>query len=155
MLISLIAAMAENRVIGKNNTIPWDLPADRQRFRSLTMGHPVIMGRKTYESIGFPLEGRTNIVITRQKNFQAKGCLIAHDLRSALDLAGNADEVFICGGGDLYRQALPLANRIYLTIIHRDQEGDVFFPHIPVGFTEVERVTMDGIPSYTFLLLVK
>jgi dihydrofolate reductase len=147
--------MAENRVIGKNNTIPWDLPADRQRFRSLTMGHPVIMGRKTYESIGFPLEGRTNIVITRQKNFQAKGCLIAHDLRSALDLAGNADEVFICGGGDLYRQALPLANRIYLTIIHRDQEGDVFFPHIPVGFTEVERVTMDGIPSYTFLLLVK
>lgn len=155
MIISLIAAMAENRVIGRNNTIPWDLPADRKRFKVLTMGHPVIMGRKTYESIGFPLEGRTNIVVTRRRDYQAAGCLIANDLSSALALAGDADEIFVCGGADLYLQALPLADRIYLTVIHRDYEGDVFFPQIPGEFTEVENVTVADTPSYTFLLLVR
>ncbi|WP_243372489.1 dihydrofolate reductase [Geotalea sp. SG265] len=155
MIISLIAAMAENRVIGSHNALPWDLPADRKRFKALTLGHPVIMGRKTYESIGRPLPGRKNIVVTGQRGYRAEGCLIAHSLAEAIDLAGDGDEAFICGGGDLYRQALPLADRIYLTVIHRDYEGDVFFPQIPEAFAKVESVTVDNVPSYTFLLLVR
>lgn len=155
MIISLIAAMSENRVIGDKNTIPWDLPADRKRFRSLTLGHPVIMGRKTFESIGLPLDGRKNIIVTRQKDYQARGCLVAHDLPAAIKLAGNAEEIFICGGGDIYHQALPLANRIYLTVIHQVYEGDTYFPTITEEFVEVESNTVDNLPSYTFLLLVK
>lgn len=140
MRISIIAAMAENRVIGSNGAIPWDLPGDRRRFRELTWGHPVIMGRRTFESIGHPLPGRRNIVLTRRAGYLAEGCVVVHDLRSALEAAGEADELFIIGGGELYREALPLAERVYLTIIHVTAEGDVLFPEIPAGeFVEKER----------------
>ncbi len=156
MIISIIAAMAENRIIGRNGAIPWDLPADRRRFKSLTMGHPVIMGRKTFDSIGHPLPGRKNIILTRQPGFQAEGCLVAHDLRTALAACAGSAEVFICGGGELYREALPLADRIYLTIIHGEVRGDVLFPELPAeDFEERERRTVHDTPPCTFLLLVR
>ena len=155
MIISLIAAMAENRVIGRNNTIPWDLPADRKRFRALTLGHPVIMGRKTFESLAGPLPGRKNIVITRQMDYRAEGCFIAHDLASAVAMAGEADELFICGGGEIYRQALPIADRIYLTIIHSQFDGDTRFPEIPEQFVEVGRETVEDAVPYSFVLYDK
>ena len=155
MIISLIAAMAENRTIGRNNAMPWHIPADLKRFRELTLGHPVIMGRKTFESMGAPLPGRDNIIVTRQPDFHAEGCTVAHDLASALALASEADEVFICGGGEIYRQALPFADRIYLTIIHRDYAGDRLFPDIPDDFVEVERQTVTAAVPYSFVLFCR
>ncbi len=147
--ISLIAAMAENRVIGRKGSIPWDLPEDRRRFRELTWGHPVVMGRRTFESIGRPLPGRLNIVLTRQEGYSAPGCLVAHTFPSALEATGEADEIFICGGGELYREALSRASRIYLTIVRGAFEGDALFPEIPAGeFREVERWEVeDALPS--------
>jgi len=154
MIISIIAAMAENRVIGHNGIIPWDIPEDRRRFRELTMGHPAIMGRKTFEAIGHPLPGRQNIILTRQPGLLIEGCLVANDLRSALEACAGSAEVFICGGGELYREALPLAERIYLTIIHEDVEGDASFPELPAGeFEETEQRKLRGAPSCTFLIL--
>lgn len=148
MRISIIAAMAENRVIGREGAMPWDLPEDRRRFREITWGHPIIMGRKTFDSIGRPLPGRKNIVLTRQPDFRAEGCLVLHDMRSALEACAGSDEVFIIGGGELYREALPLSERIYLTVVHGEFEGDVLFPELPAGeFREVERLEVrDTIP---------
>src|ERR1039458_8998619 len=100
MVISIIAAMAENRVIGREGVIPWDIPEDRRRFRELTMGRPVIMGRKTLESIGGTLHGRVNIILSRKPGYTAPGCIVKHDLKSALGSAGDAEEVFICGGSE-------------------------------------------------------
>lgn len=131
--------MAENRVIGGNGAIPWDLPADRRRFRELTMGHQVIMGRKTWESIGRPLPGRRNIVLSRRPDFRAEGCMVAGSLEEALRMCAGDDGVFICGGEELYRLALPLADTIYLTLVHRVSDGDVFFPPIPADFAVTER----------------
>jgi len=156
MIVSIIAAMAEDRVIGWQGAIPWDLPEDRRRFRELTMGHPVIMGRRTFESIGRPLPGRTTIVITRQRGFRADGCVAVNDLAAALEAAAANGEAFICGGGELYREALPLADRIYLTIVPGRPGGDAFFPEIPAGeFLETERRTSAGPPSCTFVVLVR
>lgn len=155
MIISLIAAMSENRVIGNKNTIPWDIPADRKRFKAITLGHPVIMGRKTFETIGHALPGRRNIIITRQRDYKAYGCLIAHDLPEAISMAGDGVEAFICGGGDIYRQAIPLATKIYLTIIHETYEGDTFFPEIPAGFQNIENERVEDFPSFSFLVLAK
>jgi dihydrofolate reductase len=152
MLISIIAAMAENRVIGRHNALPWDIPEDRKRFREITLGHPVIMGRKTYESLAGPLQGRKNIIVTRQRGYRAEGCSIAFDLASALRMAGGAEETFICGGGEIYREALQLAERIYLTVIHRSYPGDVFFPDLPPDFVTSSREDVDGDPSYSFLV---
>ena len=132
MIISLIAAMSGNRVIACKGEIPWDLPEDRKRFREITMGHPVIMGRKTFESISGPLPGRKNIVLTRQPGLKFEGCVVAADLESALSThAKGRPEVFICGGGQVYEQAMPLAHKIYLTTLLREVEGDLFFPPIP------------------------
>lgn len=128
MRLSLIVAMAENRVIGKDNTLPWRLPADLRRFRRLTTGHPVIMGRRSYESIGRPLPERTNIVVTRRPGYRAGGCLIAHTLEDAFALARDAHETFVIGGADLYSQTLERADRIYLTLVHAHVPGDTFFP---------------------------
>lgn len=139
MIISLIAAMAENRVIGRGNSIPWDIPSDQKRFREMTLGHPVIFGRKTFEAIGRPLSGRKNIVLTRNKNYRAEGAVIVHDLGAAFAAAAGADEVFICGGGMVFHETIALADRIYLSIIHRKYDGDVFFPAIPGDFVEVKR----------------
>ena len=149
--ISLIAAMAENRVIGCKGSIPWHLPADLQRFRQLTMGHPLIVGRKTFESIGGSLPGRTIIVVTRQVHYRPEGCLVAKDLDEALSLAGDAEEIFVGGGGTLYRQALPLANRIYLTLVPGQYEGDAWFPDLPVEFEERAREEVPGEKECFFL----
>jgi dihydrofolate reductase len=133
MIISLIAALGRNRVIGKNNTLPWHLPDDMKFFMETTRGHYVVMGRKNYESIPpkfRPLPGRTNIVITRQANYPAPGCIVVHTLDEALQTAQRAgeEEVFIIGGAQVYQLALPLAQRLYLTEIHASPEGDTFFP---------------------------
>ncbi len=155
MRIALIAAMAENRVIGSEGTIPWRLPADLARFRELTTGHPIVMGRRTYESIGRPLPDRTVVVLSRTPGFTAPGCLATGSLDAALALAAAApggDEVFICGGAEVYRQALPLATHIHLTLVHLTVAGDAYFPEIPPGFVEVSRQELPGAPACTFLV---
>lgn len=129
MRIALIAAMTEDRVIGRGNGLPWHLPEDLRHFRRLTTGHPVVMGRKTWESVGTPLPGRRNIVVTRQPGYRAPGAEVAPSLAEALRLVEGEPEVFIVGGAELYRAALPLADRIHLTVIHtRDVAGDTHFP---------------------------
>ncbi|PTL83838.1 dihydrofolate reductase [Vitiosangium sp. GDMCC 1.1324] len=132
MRISAIVAMASNRCIGRDNTLPWRLPADLKRFKQLTMGHTLIMGRKTYESIGRPLPGRTMLVLTRQRDYAPEGVQVAHSLERALELA-RGDEVFIAGGADLYQQALGRVQRLYLTRIEREYEGDTFFPELDLS----------------------
>ena len=149
--VTLIAAMAANRVIGKDGVIPWRLPDDLARFRTITLAHPVIMGRKTFEAIGRPLPGRRNIVLSRRAEYAPEGVLVARSLAEALALAGDAAEIFVCGGGEVYREALPLADRIHLTLIHRDYPGDAVFPELPPDFIEVERVEADGDPPHTFV----
>ena len=143
MILSLIAAMSENRAIGRKNRMPWRLPKDRKRFHDLTVDHPCIMGRKTYESIGRPLPGRKNIVITRRAGYRADGCVVVSDIRSAIAACGDADEAFVLGGEDVFLQAMPLADRIYLTLVHTWSEGDVFFPDVPPVFVEVSREHAD------------
>lgn len=132
MTLSLIVAMSRNRVIGRNNALPWRLPADLAHFRKLTMGHWLLMGRKTFESIGRPLPGRTIVVISRRPDFRPPGVLVAHSLQEAISMA-EGDEVFIAGGGEIFREALPLAGRLYLTLIESEFEGDVFFPEFEPG----------------------
>jgi dihydrofolate reductase len=144
MRISIIAAMSVNRVIGVGGTIPWHIPADLERFKSLTMGHPVAMGRRTWESISRLLPGRTMIVVTRQKDYQAPGCIVVPDLKRALEAATDADEIFICGGAELYREALQMAERIYLTIVNQHLQGDTFFPEIPAYFRKISEEPLDG-----------
>lgn len=126
--ISLIAAMAKNRVIGKNNQMPWHLPADLAHFKRLTLGKPIIMGRKTFESIGKPLPGRQNIVISRNSELDIPGCVIASSLTDAIKLVENAIEVMIIGGGQLYAESILQANRLYLTFIDLEVDGDTQFP---------------------------
>jgi dihydrofolate reductase len=138
--IALIAAMAENRVIGRENGLPWRLPADLRRFKSVTMGKPVIMGRKTYESIGKPLPGRSNIVVTRDADYRAPGCQVVHSLEQALEAGAGHTEVMVIGGAELYRQALGRAERMYLTLVRAEVEGDTLFPDIePQQWRELER----------------
>lgn len=127
-IISLVAAMAKNRVIGKDNQMPWHLPSDLKHFKAVTMGKPIIMGRKTYLSIGRPLPGRLNIVISRNPDYQVEGCSTATSFDEALALAGNVEEVMVIGGGFLYSQVLPQANKLYLTQIDLAVEGDTYFP---------------------------
>lgn len=127
-LISMVAAMAKNRVIGKDNQMPWHLPADLKHFKSVTMGKPVVMGRKTFESIGRPLPGRQNIVISRDKNYMAEGCDTATSIEQAIALAGDIEELMIIGGGFLYSQMLPKADKLYLTFINLEVDGDTQFP---------------------------
>ena len=127
-IISLIWAVARNGVIGKGNTLPWRLPADLRYFRACTTGHPIIMGRKNYEDIGKPLPGRRNIVVTRQPAYTAPGCTVVHSVEQALAAAGAEEEVFVIGGADIYRQTLDAADRLYITEIDADIEGDTYFP---------------------------
>ena len=156
MKISLIAAMAKNRVIGRQGEIPWKIPGEQKLFKKITLGHAVIMGRKTYESIGRPLPGRTNIVVTRQKQYQAQGCTVVHDLSSALNhCPEDEDEAFICGGGQLYHEALPMADHIYLTVIPREIAGDTYFPDISSTEFRVrqsESIQVEGAEPYNFLI---
>ena len=153
MKISVIAAMSQNRVIGRDGSLPWHLPTDLARFKSITTGHTVIMGRKTYESVGKPLPNRRTIIITRNNDYQCAGVFIAHSLDEALDHAAHEDEIFILGGETVYRIALPRADRLYLTIIHATIEGDTYFPNLDFDdwkLVEDERHEIDERHAYAF-----
>jgi len=131
MILSIIVAVGNNGVIGKDNTLIWHLPGDLQYFKNLTMGKPIIMGRKTFESIGKPLPGRTSVIVTHNKNYKAEGCIIAHTLEDALKkIDTKCEEAFIIGGAEIYKQSLPIADKIYMTRVYEDFEGDTFFPSI-------------------------
>ncbi len=129
--ISIIVAMAENRVIGRNNDLPWRLPADLQHFKALTVGKPIIMGRKTWESLPGLLPDRPHIIVTSDPNYRAEGCRVVHTLDEAVSAAGDVPEVMVIGGAMLYGEAIPRAARIYLTEVHAEVEGDVHFPAFP------------------------
>jgi dihydrofolate reductase len=129
-MICLLVAMDNNRTIGKNNDLPWYLPADLKYFKKVTMGHPIVMGRKTYESIGRPLPGRENIIITRDKSYRIEGANVVHSIQEAIDLTNGEEEVFVIGGAEIFKQILPVSDRLYITQIEHDFDGDTFFPNI-------------------------
>ena len=130
MQLSIIVAVAENNVIGAGNQLPWRLPDDLRRFKALSLGKPVVMGRRTFDSIGRPLPGRTNIVISRQPGLRIDGCVVTPSVDAAFAAAQPAPEVIVIGGAEIYRQVLPRTNRIHLTRVHARIEGDVFFPEL-------------------------
>jgi dihydrofolate reductase len=140
-VLSLIVAAAENDVIGRDNALPWHLPDDLKHFKALTMGKPMLMGRKTFESIGKPLPGRTSIVLTRSKEWQREGVIVVQSVDEALTRAGNAPELTVIGGTEVFRATLPRADRIYLTRVHAEVAGDAVMPKIdPKAWREVARV---------------
>ncbi|KIF47040.1 diacylglycerol kinase [Vibrio owensii 47666-1] len=136
MIISMIAAMADNRIIGKDNQMPWHLPADFAWFKRCTMGKPVVMGRKTFESIGRPLPGRLNIVISRDASLSVEGVTTVTSIEQALEVAGEVEEVMIIGGGAIYAACLPMANKLYVTHIEAEIDGDTQFPDWGTEFKE-------------------
>ncbi len=151
MKLSLIAAMANNRVIGIENRLPWHLPADLQHFKKITMGKPILMGRKTYESIGRPLPGRENIVLTRDENFKPAGCTVYHSIEDALTATKDYEEVMVIGGDSFYQQLISKAGQLYLTFIELDIEGDAFFPEVSLDeWQEVERETFEASGAVEF-----
>lgn len=138
--VSVIAALARNRVIGIENRLPWRLPEDLAHFKALTLGHPILMGRKTFESLGRPLPGRTNIVITRNPDYLFEGCQVADSIPAAIAMCAGSDELFFIGGAELYAQAIPLADRLYLTEVDIEAKGDAWFPDYDRSvFSEVSR----------------
>lgn len=171
--ISLIAAMSENRVIGRDNALPWHIPEDLQRFKEITKGHPVIMGRKTYESIGRLLPKRLNIIITRDSNYSVEGAVIAHSLEEAIKVAlrqtqgkllekglqtmnyeptTDNGEVFVIGGGQIFERAIKIADKLYLTIVHTTIDGDAYFPEYSEFRKEIyRRESANEEYTYTFL----
>ncbi len=157
--ISIIAALSQkNSVIGKDNTLPWHIPEDLLRFRRITVGHPVIMGRKTYESIGKPLPNRTNIIITRNKALQIPGCIITTSLEEAIQYARKIEkkEIFIIGGGEIFKKGIKMADKLYLTLVEGDFKGNIFFPDYSTFKTILskEQSTSNG-HAYTFIELTK
>lgn len=154
MIISIIAAMSINRAIGCQGRIPWHIPGEQQRFKQLTWGHTIIMGRKTHESIARPLPGRTNIVITRQENYIAPHCIVVSSLEIALaSCPPNETEAFIIGGEQIFRLALPLAQRIYLTTILHEFQGDAFFPEFSLSeFHPIAVESIDAPIPYSFAI---
>lgn len=160
MIISLVAAASDNNVIGNKGALPWRMPADMKFFKNLTMGHTVIMGRKTYESMGKPLPGRKNIVISRKKNFQADGCTVLDSLTEAFATFTDEKEVFVIGGAEIYRAALSKADKIYLTKVHCVVDGDAHFPQISdkewVELSRLENQADEKNPfPYTFIELAR
>lgn len=137
--ISLIVAVAQNGVIGTGGTMPWHITEDFRHFKAVTLGHSVVMGRKTYDSIGRPLPGRRNIVITRNAQLSIEGCEMASSLERALALCEGEEEIFVIGGGEIYRQAMPLASKLYITHVGVEVEGDTRFPEIGPEWHEVRR----------------
>lgn len=129
-MLSIIVAVADNGVIGSGNQLPWRLPDDLKRFKALSLGKPIVMGRKTYDSIGRPLPGRLNIIVSRQRDLQIAGCQVVSSLQEAIAAAGTAAEIVIVGGADIYRQVLPQVTTIHLTRVHADIAGDVHFPKL-------------------------
>ena len=139
MTVSAIVAIAENHAIGKDNKLLWHLPNDLKHFKTITSGHTVIMGRKTYDSVGRPLPNRRNIIVTRQ-NLAIEGCEVVNSVEDALALCADEDEVFIVGGAEIYKLAMPLTDKIYLTIVHQNFDGDTYFPEIKANeWRETER----------------
>lgn len=158
MKLSLIVAMSRDGVIGADNRLPWHLSADLRRFKAITMGKPILMGRKTHDSIGRPLPGRNNIVLTRDRSYRAPGCTVVHTTQESMRVAQGSAELMIIGGSSLYERFLVTADRIYLTLIDGDFAGDTFFPAIDWhDWTEVERQEVTDDPtvpfSYSFLIL--
>ena len=150
MTVTVIAAVGANRAIGRDNDMPWHLPEDLAHFKRTTLGHTLVMGRKTYDSIGRPLPGRTTVVVTRQLSWSAPNVLVAHSLERALQLA-HGDEVFVAGGGEIYAQALPLADAMVLTEVEQSPEAEVFFPEVdPAAWREVAREPHDGFSFVTY-----
>lgn len=146
MYLSLICAMDENLVIGRNNSLPWHLPEDLKYFKQTTMGNSIIMGRKTYESIGKPLPGRTNIIVSRNREYEVEDARVVNSLSEAIELAENIAfidgslEAFVIGGAELFEEALTLVNRLHLTMVHAEVDGDTWFPDFEVSdFNEVSR----------------
>jgi len=131
MELILIAAMAHNRVIGRNNSIPWHIPEEMQFFKKTTMGHAVIMGRKTYDSIARPLPGRFNVVLSRDKNIQIAGCMVTSNLIAGIECCKGYEKIFIIGGRTIYAEAMNMVDTVLLSILDKEYEGDVFFPHLP------------------------
>jgi dihydrofolate reductase len=125
--------MAKNRVIGANNKIPWHLPNELRLFKSLTMGHPIVMGRRTYESIDRLLPGRTTVIVTRQRDYQVPGAIVANSIEEALDACKDDSEIFVIGGSDLFRETLPIADRLHLTVVDAEPQGDTFMPEIDMS----------------------
>ena len=151
--VAIIAAVASNGVIGHRNRMPWRLPEDLRRFRQLTLGHAVIMGRRTFESIGKPLAGRNNIVVTRSPVWTRAGCHAAHSLETALAAVHEREDAFVIGGTQIYALALPVASRLYITEIERDFEGDAFFPEFDRSrWREVSRESrvLDGAGGFSY-----
>jgi dihydrofolate reductase (trimethoprim resistance protein) len=149
--IALVAAQAENQVIGQGLEIPWRVKGEQALFKQITMGGTLIMGRKTYDSIGRPLPGRTTIVVTRNKLLQIDGVIVTHSLEAALEQAQAIDApVFVVGGGDLYRQAMPVADELHLTTIHTEVDGDVYFPPVPDSFEVVTEERFSSNIDYTY-----
>lgn len=156
-MLSLIVAAASNGVIGRENRLPWHNPEDLRYFKRVTMGKPVVMGRKTHQSIGRPLPGRPNIVVTRDPGWTAEGIQVVHSLERAMTVAAElaaGGEVMIIGGAELFNAALDRADRLYLTEVHREYEGDVFFPMPdPAVWREIAREDHEGDPAYSFVVL--
>ncbi len=138
----LVAAMARNGVIGNQGTMPWHLPADLKHFKEVTVGHPVLMGRKTFEAIGRPLPGRLNIVISRSRPHVPDGVILAESLEVGLEACASADQIMVIGGGEIYRQALDLATRLELTLIDAELEGDTHFPRFPLKTWQLEEMSV-------------
>lgn len=160
--IFAIVAMSENRVIGDDNHLPWYLPADLKHFKAITTGHPILMGRKTYESIGRPLPNRTNIVMTRNTSFQAPGCMVVTSIDKALEHANHigGNEIFVIGGAEIYKQLLPNITRLYLTVVHATLDGDAFFPELNFAeWNEIAKETHTADEAneydYSFITLEK
>ncbi len=156
MKIILIAAMAKNRVIGRGNAIPWRIPGEQQRFKAITMGHTLIMGRKTFESIGRPLPGRKIVIISRNRKYQTADCLVAESLSAAIALCPGEETIFIAGGGEIYREALAEAEAIYLSVLDREVEGDILFPEFdPKQFRKISEERVEGPEPYTFAVFAR
>ena len=157
MLISHIVAMASNRVIGNQGEIPWKIPGEQKMFKEITIGHTMIMGRKTYEAIGRALPGRTSIVVTRQPDYPAPDCIVVHDLKSALDSCPpDESEAFIIGGGQIYKETISIADRIYLTVLPRAVAGDACFPEFNESDYEITKSEfIEAVEPYHFYIYEK
>ncbi len=136
-MITLIAAAAENNALGKNNDLIWHLPNDFKRFKSITSGHYIIMGRKTFESFPKPLPNRTHVIITRQKNYNPENCIVVNSLEKAIEICPKDEDVFVIGGGEIYKQSIAIANKIELTRVHSTFEADTFFPEIDTNIWDL------------------
>ncbi len=157
-MISLIAAMAKNSIIGRDNDMPWHMPADLKHFKELTSGKPVIMGRRTFESIGRPLPNRPNLIVTRNTKYKAEGCSIFHSVEDAIKSVEDLPEIMIIGGAAIYEQAMPLADRMYLTYIDLETKGDTKFPEwVESDWKEIERIEhladVNNPHNYAFITL--